>query len=71
MSTIEISQTQKAEFDRYLEHWQEARETRERQRRDPDSYISYASFQKLSVEPQRFDGIPGSGGSPGTDRRSA
>jgi len=59
MSTIEISQTQRAEFERYLERWNQARETRERQRRDPDSYISYSSFQKLSAESQRFDGIPG------------
>jgi len=59
MSTIEISQTQQAELEQYLERWNEARETRERQRRDPDSYISYSSFQKLSVEPCRFDGIPG------------
>ncbi len=59
MSTIEISQTQQADFEQYLERWNEARETRERQRRDPDSYISYSSFQKLSVEPRRFDGIPG------------
>jgi uncharacterized protein len=61
MSAIEIpqSQSQQAEFERYLERWNEARETREQQRRDPNAYISYASFQKLSVEPQRFDAIPG------------
>jgi uncharacterized protein len=59
MSTLEISQTQQAEFEQYLERWNEIRQTRERQRRDPDSYISYSSFQKLSVEPRRFDGIPG------------
>jgi hypothetical protein len=59
MSTIEISQTQQAESEQYLERWNEARRTRERQRRDPDSYISYASFQKLSAERRRFDGIPG------------
>jgi uncharacterized protein (DUF1684 family) len=59
MSTIEIAHTQQAESEQYLERWNEARETRERQRRDPDSYISYSSFQKLSGEPHRFDGIPG------------
>jgi uncharacterized protein len=59
MSTIEISQTQQAEFEQYLERWNAVRETREQQRRDPDSYVSYASFQKLAVEPRRFDGIPG------------
>lgn len=59
MSTIEISKTQQDEFEQYLERWNEARQTRERQRRDPNSYISYASFQELSVEPRRFDGIPG------------
>jgi uncharacterized protein len=59
MSTIEIAQTQQAESEQYLERWNEARQTRERQRRDPDSYISYSSFQKLSLEPHHFDGIPG------------
>jgi len=59
MSTIEISHTEQADFEQYVERWNQAREERERQRRDPDSYISYASFQKLSAEPQRFEGIPG------------
>lgn len=60
MSAVEISQPQQAEFEQYLKLWNEARETREQQRRDPSSYISYSSFQKLLAEPQRFDAIPGS-----------
>jgi uncharacterized protein (DUF1684 family) len=59
MSAIEVSQSQQAEFERYVERWNKARQTREQQRRDPNSYISYSSFQKLIVEPQRFDGVPG------------
>ena len=59
MSAIEISPSQQAEFERYVERWNEERQTREQQRRDPHSYISYSSFQKLTAEPQRFDAIPG------------
>jgi hypothetical protein len=59
MSTVEISLRQQAEFEQYLKHWNEARETREQQRRDPGSYVSYSSFQKLLAAPQRFDAVPG------------
>ena len=59
MSAIETSHTQHVAFESYLKRWNEARQTREQQRRDPNSYISYSSFQKLTVEPQRFDAIPG------------
>jgi uncharacterized protein (DUF1684 family) len=59
MSAVEISQPGQAGFEQYLKAWNEARQTREQQRRDPNSYISYSSFQKLIVEPQRFDAIPG------------
>lgn len=59
MSTVEISQPQQAGFEDYLKRWNEALETREQQRRDPSSYLSYSSFQKLLAEPQRFDAVPG------------
>jgi hypothetical protein len=59
MSVVEISPAQQADFGQYLKRWNEARETREQQRRDPGLYISYSSFQKLLAEPQRFDAIPG------------
>jgi uncharacterized protein len=59
MGAVEISQLGQAEFEQYLKAWNEERQTREQQRRDPNSYISYSSFQKLIVEPQRFDAIPG------------
>jgi uncharacterized protein len=59
MSTVEISQRQRPDFDQYLKRWNEVRETREQQRRDPGLYLSYSSFQKLIAEPQRFDAVPG------------
>jgi len=59
MSAVEISPPPPADFEQYRKRWDEARETREQQRRDPASYISYSSFHKLLAEPQRFDAIPG------------
>jgi hypothetical protein len=59
MSAVEISQPQQAESEQYLRRWNQARQTWEQQRRDPNSYISYSSFQKLIGQPQRFDAIPG------------
>ena len=59
MSAVRTPESQHAELEAYRVRWNEARQTREQQRRDPNSYVSYASFQKLTAEPQRFDGIPG------------
>lgn len=42
-----------------LDDWNAARDARERQRRDPYGYLSYAGFHKLGTSPASFDGIPG------------
>ena len=43
----------------YLRSWNAAREERERQRRDPYGYVSYAGFHKLTEVAVSVDGIPG------------
>jgi uncharacterized protein len=43
----------------YADNWQAAREAKERQRRDPYGFLSYAGFHKLATAPASFDGIPG------------
>jgi uncharacterized protein len=43
----------------YLDNWKTAREAKERQRRDPYGFLSYAGFHKLFTSPASFAGIPG------------
>ena len=59
MSAIQSPQRERAAAEQYEQQYNEARRTREQQRRDPNGYISYSSFHKLTEEPQRFDQAPG------------
>ena len=43
----------------YIDNWKTARAAKERQRRDPYGFLSYAGFHKLAPAPAGFDGIPG------------
>ncbi len=43
----------------YVDNWKAAREAKERQRRDPYGFLSYAGFHKLAAAPSSFEGIPG------------
>ena len=43
----------------YVDNWKAAREAKERQRRDPYGFLSYAGFHKLGTAPASFEGIPG------------
>jgi uncharacterized protein len=43
----------------YIDHWKAAREAKERQRRDPHGFLSYAGFHQLGPAPASFEGIPG------------
>src|SRR3984957_13490678 len=43
----------------YIGNWKAAREAKERQRRDPCGFLSYAGFHTLGTAPASFESIPG------------